>query len=144
MTSAQPPFVRKMHTSRRLSKPELCFPGAGCGTPHRYSLHEALLMGRARYTVKLCCGGVVSSFQVSLFPFRFRRLKDLKKGLLRTNILKTKLIFLFHILKFSHIKADCGLSSIILNAGYCSFHFLLNVTEILLSPSPSREKEIVF
>lgn len=67
-----------------------------------------------------------------------------KKGILRKNILKIKTVFLFHILKFSSIKADCGLSSIILNEGYCSYHFLLNVTEILLSPSPSMEKEIVF
>lgn len=58
---------------RRLSKPGLHFPGVGCGAPHCCSLHAALLMGRGRYTVKLCCGGVISSFQVSLLPFRFRR-----------------------------------------------------------------------
>lgn len=69
MTSAQPPFAKKMHTSRRLSEPEFRFPGAGCGTPHRCSLHAALLMGRERYTVKLCSGGVVSSFEVILISF---------------------------------------------------------------------------
>lgn len=54
MTSARPPFVRKMHTSRRLNKPELHIPDAGCGAPHCCSPHAAS-WGEVRYTVKLRC-----------------------------------------------------------------------------------------
>lgn len=122
MTSAQPPFVRKIHTWGGC--PSQDFTSQVWAVVH---LTAALCMQLSSWggggTQWSCAVGVSSHlFKCPYFLLDSGNFKQ-KKGILRTNILKIKTVFLFHILKFSSIKADCGLSSILLNEGYCSFQF---------------------